>query len=773
MAYENLKSAIKQAIKQNDNQEITGDVLQSTLLNIVNTLGADYKFLGFASPSTVPPTREEGRLFYFASEVGEYPKFPTSGENTYITIGEGLSLFTKEANSDYWKEDTLIEIAQDFGNSNKSVLSQAFMTEKFNELFTQQNKFLPNRFNISITKTWKATIDSKKTDISLYKGVDYSIKLQSYNGTSSKIIAIIGNDVNNQFLLELNKEVNIKPLQSGPLVIYTYPNAQEEASVVISISTKEYANHEKEVSGLTNSVSGLTNSVSGLNGSVSGLTNSVSSLTNSVSDLDDKVNIAANSYTETVNLQHISKARTNIFLHKDIKYFFRLKNYTGNSKQGVVIIIDGDAENQAQLWEKSSEYVPFIPKKDGFVKVYVYPTQPEDALVEIEVINSEYFNYIKQFSESNDTIKINFKGGDTKNYQKLITPIYLEKGETIYLRKINENTSEELSAYIEDKVSPNYIVTNGYTKFTAAYSGYLVLRINNNKHYSCDVLFTKSLSPKNIKEYVVSKDGNGDFTTITGALKALKNNVLPKIIKINGGEYDVFAEQGGEEFLNSVQSENPSDWIKYNDLVPDNTEIIGIGTVIIKYELPDTISQNKANIFSALNIRGNNVRIENIIIIGKNCRYCLHDENGTLYPYNNHIYKNCRFSKSGKGSQAVGIGFSKNTRFTFEKCILDAHSAVALFMHTNDNEQDYSNMLIDSCAIISDMSISAAFECSSLPDNGKGRIAITINSSYINKKLEVKTNKKTSYYDIISYNSNIPGIVSDAITTLFPPNVLI
>ena len=39
MAYEDLKSAIKQAIKQNGNQEITGNLLQSTLLNIVNTIG--------------------------------------------------------------------------------------------------------------------------------------------------------------------------------------------------------------------------------------------------------------------------------------------------------------------------------------------------------------------------------------------------------------------------------------------------------------------------------------------------------------------------------------------------------------------------------------------------------------------------------------------------------------------------------------------------------------------------------------------------------------
>ena len=53
MAYVNLKAAIKQAIKQNGNQEITGNLLQSTLLSIVNTIEDEHnKFLGFANSST-------------------------------------------------------------------------------------------------------------------------------------------------------------------------------------------------------------------------------------------------------------------------------------------------------------------------------------------------------------------------------------------------------------------------------------------------------------------------------------------------------------------------------------------------------------------------------------------------------------------------------------------------------------------------------------------------------------------------------------------------
>lgn len=124
MAYENLKTAIMQVIKNNNNQEITGDLLQSTLLNIVDTIGADYKFLGIATPSTIPPSNEEGRLFYFASEAGEYFNFKESDKNEYVAIGPGISVITKEANSDYWEAECLMEIAQTFGNANDKVISQ-------------------------------------------------------------------------------------------------------------------------------------------------------------------------------------------------------------------------------------------------------------------------------------------------------------------------------------------------------------------------------------------------------------------------------------------------------------------------------------------------------------------------------------------------------------------------------------------------------------------------------------------------------------------------
>ena len=187
MAYENLKSAIKQAIKNNNNQEITGDLLQSTLLNIVNTIGADYKFLGFASPSTVPPTNEEGRLFYFASAAGEYINFPTTGENTRIVTGEGLYLFTKEANSNYWKEETLIGIVQELGEAEDKVMSQKVASNKLNDLSLKINGEYSNNISSNLQIGWYngetgtrtenvnyrcKKIAVKKGDIIKYEGKD-------------------------------------------------------------------------------------------------------------------------------------------------------------------------------------------------------------------------------------------------------------------------------------------------------------------------------------------------------------------------------------------------------------------------------------------------------------------------------------------------------------------------------------------------------------------------------------------------------------------------
>jgi hypothetical protein len=91
MAYDQIKESIKAVIKESGNYEITGNVLQTVLLSMVDTLGPEYQFLGIATKSTVPVV-VEGNSFYITTEVGTYTNFKNSG-NTTITVNQ-LGLLT-------------------------------------------------------------------------------------------------------------------------------------------------------------------------------------------------------------------------------------------------------------------------------------------------------------------------------------------------------------------------------------------------------------------------------------------------------------------------------------------------------------------------------------------------------------------------------------------------------------------------------------------------------------------------------------------------------
>ena len=74
--YNSLKATIDANIKQNGNQEITGQILNSVLNQMVTTLGAGYQFAGVATldPATNPGT-PDAKVFYIANGKGTYTNF--------------------------------------------------------------------------------------------------------------------------------------------------------------------------------------------------------------------------------------------------------------------------------------------------------------------------------------------------------------------------------------------------------------------------------------------------------------------------------------------------------------------------------------------------------------------------------------------------------------------------------------------------------------------------------------------------------------------------
>lgn len=110
--YETLKAAIAAVIKQNGNNEITGNALQQQLLAMVNSLGVAYQYAGIATPATNPGTPDQN-LFYIASTAGTYTNF----NGFVLTDGEVAILKYNGA----WSKDSTGAASLD--KLNQSVLN--------------------------------------------------------------------------------------------------------------------------------------------------------------------------------------------------------------------------------------------------------------------------------------------------------------------------------------------------------------------------------------------------------------------------------------------------------------------------------------------------------------------------------------------------------------------------------------------------------------------------------------------------------------------------
>ena len=85
--YADLKKAISDVIKTNGAQQITGQVMQNSLLSLINSIGKNSQFAGIATPKTNPGTPDQN-IFYIATEAGTYVNF----EAIEILPGEAVIL---------------------------------------------------------------------------------------------------------------------------------------------------------------------------------------------------------------------------------------------------------------------------------------------------------------------------------------------------------------------------------------------------------------------------------------------------------------------------------------------------------------------------------------------------------------------------------------------------------------------------------------------------------------------------------------------------------
>lgn len=133
MAYENLKSAIKQAIKNNNNQEITGDLLQSTLISMVNSLSSEWEYLGVATFDTIPTASLEKKSYYISIyDTRVFKNFPGIS-----SMPNGLNIIYSD-NGTQWNFQNLLTVKNTIDDdlSGDAVVSQKALYKKFLDINT-------------------------------------------------------------------------------------------------------------------------------------------------------------------------------------------------------------------------------------------------------------------------------------------------------------------------------------------------------------------------------------------------------------------------------------------------------------------------------------------------------------------------------------------------------------------------------------------------------------------------------------------------------------
>lgn len=178
-----LKAAIADVIKTNGNQEITGQVLQNVLNNIISNLGANATFAGIATPETNPGTPDQN-VFYIASSDGIYSNF-----NGITLKGEVVILSNKNGNWDKY-------------NSGITTMEKAINIEVrqiVKELYC--DKTIPNITKVEYLRLFNGPQykqiflkDAEKNDIdAISLTLDGTIPRGLYKGSNSKIIYYIDN----------------------------------------------------------------------------------------------------------------------------------------------------------------------------------------------------------------------------------------------------------------------------------------------------------------------------------------------------------------------------------------------------------------------------------------------------------------------------------------------------------------------------------------------------------------------------------------------------
>ncbi len=360
---------------------------------------------------------------------------------------------------------------------------------------------------------------------------------------------------------------------------------------------------------------------------------------------------------------------------------------------------------------------------DGYISLKI-----PKLSVDVKATDLDFVTEIKQLIDENTFVRGKYYTGTAKQTGDvpswgIYPPFYLEKGKKYGLKGVRGFFTYFFS--IDDRKLKQFSSGDRLVDedFTPTETGYLLISRQvadqpskliqgglgaaaklPNLNYGSSALESNTpiAFPKLKNEYTIKKSA-GDFSTLTEAIKALGSGSAdnPITLYIHSGEYDVLQELGGDNFLREVENTNSE---LQGIVVPDYVNIIGVGDVRLKMDVPDSkTTRNTSSRISVLNVWRHNT-IKNIKITVRNTRYAVHDETNNQYNNNDMKYIDCYFEHLGNkagvwnSTQAYAAGMGSGGSYHFENCTFKS-TTLPFSMHDNFNAES-NRVKISKCIFI-------------------------------------------------------------------------
>ena len=211
--------------------------------------------------------------------------------------------------------------------------------------------------------------------------------------------------------------------------------------------------------------------------------------------------------------------------------------------------------------------------------------------------------------------------------------------------------------------------------------------------------------------FVVSKNCDGDFTTLIDVLTHINtNNIYNAIVYVKDGVYDLV-----QEYVNKYGHVWGTD---YGLVIKNNTHMIFSNNSIVKFEYTEG-NENVMKYFSPFNVKSaddpldNSIEsgftLENMTLIASNCRYCVHDEHDRDSGSYKNRYINCymyldnRHNTYFKSTRCIGGGLGRRGFIEIIGCSFygeqqtDGENVVEVSYHNSYADNSKSKIIIKDC----------------------------------------------------------------------------